>query len=320
MSPTLESILGQFDFWREAKMPSPLTPSNGIRVVVGCGTSYNLALAVASAMNARGIHAIGVPAGEWTTRPNSYLAEGTKVTEVIALSRSGETTETVQATIASNARGQKTIGITCAPGSALSSAAETTIEFATHASEGIVMTSSASLMLLAGYALAGLTIDDALATQAEAALQSLDAIPVDAYSKRTHFVFLGGGANYGIALEGALKLQEMAICYTQGFHPGEYRHGPVSLVDERTVVVMLYHTDTHTEEALLVKELQEKGAWVLGLGGPGDASVDVVSHGDLSGAEILPALQLLGERYAVAQGIDTTSPRHLTKVVMLDSE
>lgn len=320
MSPTLESITGQFNFWRKAKMPSPLTPSNGVRVIVGCGTSYNLALAVASAMNARGLHAIGVPAGEWTTRPSSYLAEGTEVAEVITLSRSGETTETVQAAIASKARGQKTIAITCAPRSALSAASDTAIEFATHPSEGIVMTSSASLMLLAGYALAGLTIDDALATRAEATLQALATIPVDAYSKRTHFVFLGGGANYGISLEGALKLQEMAICYTQGFHPGEYRHGPVSLVDERTAVVMLYHSDTHAEEALLVKELQDKGAWVLGLGGPGDTSIDVNSLGDLSGAEVLPALQLLGERYAEAQGIDTASPRHLTKVVMLDSQ
>lgn len=320
MSPTLESITGQFNFWRKAKMPSPLTPSNGVRVIVGCGTSYNLALAVASAMNARGLHAIGVPAGEWTTRPSAYLAEGTEVAEVITLSRSGETTETVQAAIASKARGQKTIAITCAPGSALSAASDTAIEFATHPSEGIVMTSSASLMLLAGYALAGLSIDDGLATRAEATLQALATIPVDAYSKRTHFVFLGGGANYGISLEGALKLQEMAICYTQGFHPGEYRHGPVSLVDERTAVVMLYHSDTHAEEALLVKELQDKGAWVLGLGGPGDASIDISSLGDLSGAEVLPALQLLGERYAEAQGIDTASPRHLSKVVMLDSQ
>lgn len=320
MSPTLESITGQFDFWRAAEMPSQLSPSSGVRVIVGCGTSYNLALAVASSMNSNGLRAIGVPAGEWTIRPEAYLAKGSEVAEVIALSRSGETTETVQAAIASAKRGYKTIGITCAPGSALSAASAVAIEFATHASEGIVMTSSASLMLLAGYALAGLTIDDALAMRAEATLNALDAVPVESYSKRTHFVFLGGGANYGVSLEGALKLQEMAICYTQGFHPGEYRHGPVSLVDERTAVVMLYHSDTQAEEALLVKELQEKGAWVLGLGGPGDVSLPVASAGDLAGAEVLPALQLLGELYAVAQGIDTSSPRHLTKVVMLESE
>ncbi|AML52245.1 SIS domain-containing protein [Falsihalocynthiibacter arcticus] len=320
MNPTLEGIFGQFQYWRAAQMPAPLVPMNGTRVIVGCGTSYNLALAVTAAMNANGLRAIAVPAGEWIVRPQAYLAKGSGDVEVIALSRSGETTETVQAVLASHARGQKTIGVTCAPNSALSGAASIAVELETHPSEGIVMTSSASLMLLAGYAMAGLKIDDAMAGRAEETMLALDAVPADAYARRTHFVFLGGGANYGVALEGALKLQEMAICYTQAFHPGEYRHGPISLVDERTAVVMLYHADTRADETALVKELQAKGAWVLGLGGAGDISLDVTSAGDFSGVECLPALQLLGERYAAAQGIDTTTPRHLTKVVMLETQ
>ena len=318
MNPTLNSITEQFGFWRQAKMPAPMNDHKTPRIVVGCGTSYNLALSVASAMNAAGYMTIAVPAGEWVVRPEAYLPPDTKP-QVIALSRSGETTETVHAAEASRERGLNVIGITCAPGSALSTASHQAIEFETHPDEGIVMTASASLMLLAGYALAGLVIDAQLADRAEALVTAIAAIPTSAYADRTHFVFLGGGANYGVALEGALKLQEMAICYTQGFHPGEYRHGPVSLVDDRTAVVMIYHPDTHAEEEVLVAELQAKGAWVLGLGGPGDVALDVGSPGDLSGAEALPALQLLGEHYALAHGIDTTAPRHLTKVVMLDT-
>ena len=95
----------------------------------------------------------------------------------------------------------------------------------------------------------GLTVDEPLAKRAEALMAAFAEVPVAAYAGRSHFVFLGGGANYGIALEGALKLQEMAITYTQGFHPGEYRHGPVSLVDARTAVVMLYRQDTRDDEA-----------------------------------------------------------------------
>ena len=318
MNETHNSITGQFGFWRSADMPTPLTDREKIHVIIGCGTSYNLALSVAAAMTAAGIFAIGIPAGEWLIRPTAYVPEKTNPV-VIALSRSGETTETVQAAQASRTRGQHVIGITCAPGSALSAVSDQAIEFETHPDEGIVMTASASLMLLAGYALAGLTVDDHLANRAETLVSAITNIPPAAYSDRTHFVFLGGGANYGVALEGALKLQEMAICYTQGFHPGEYRHGPISLVDERTAVVMIYHPDTQTDEAVLVAELQAKGAWVLGLGGPGDVSLDVNGAGDLSGAETLPALQMLGELYAQAHGIDTTAPRHLTKVVVLDS-
>lgn len=316
MNATLQSITEQFPFWRGADWPAPLTNDGLLRVVVGCGTSYNLALAVAAEMNGAGIDALAVPAGEWVVRPSAYVAHDR--VEVIALSRSGETTETVQAAAASRARGLRVIGITCAPGSALSQASDRAIEFDTHPQEGIVMTASASLMLVAGFALAGLPVDDALADAAEAALTALDGISPDIYAGRSHFVFLGGGSNYGVALEGALKLQEMAICYTQGFHPGEYRHGPVSLVDERTAIVMIYHADTAADEAVLAAELQAKGAIVIGFGGPGDVSVPVRGRGGLAGAEILPALQLLGERYAQARGIDTTAPRHLTKVVMLE--
>lgn len=318
MNPTLASITGQFAYWRQADMPAQLTNRNIMRVIVGCGTSYNLALSVAAILNAAGFPAIAVPAGEWVVRPDTYILTDTAI-EIIALSRSGETTETVQAAHASHKRGQRVIGITCDPGSSLSAASDHAIEFDTHPDEGIVMTASASLMLLAGYALAGLTIDDALADRAEALVAALADIPSATYAQRSHFVFLGGGSNYGVALEGALKLQEMAICYTQGFHPGEYRHGPVSLVDERTVAVMIYHPNTRDDEAVLVAELQDKGAWVLGLGGPGDMSLDVGAPGDMSGAEVLPALQMLGEQYALAHGIDTTAPRHLTKVVMLDN-
>jgi len=319
MNATLDSILGQFDYWRSAAMPAPLTDPDKLRVIVGCGTSYNLALSVAAAMSGKGLRAVAVPGGEWVARPEAYVPAGVADIEVIALSRSGETTETVQAAKASRAAGHPVIGITCEPGSSLSLNSDRAIEFATHPAEGIVMTASASLMLLAGYALAGLDVGGVLAQQAENLMLAFAKVPVADYAGRSHFVFLGGGANYGVALEGALKLQEMAITFTQGFHPGEYRHGPVSLVDERTAVVMLYRQATRGEEAALVAELQAKGAWVLGLGGPGDVSFDLASAGDLVGAEVLPTLQLLGENYAAAHGIDTTAPRHLTKVVMLDA-
>ena len=317
MNATLSSIIGQFDFWRQARSPAALRDRSATYVVVGCGTSYNLALSIAAALNEAGLRALAVPAGEWARRAAAYLPATVKDVQVIALSRSGETTETVAAAQVSRAMGFKVIGITCAPGLALSAASDLALEFATHPEEGVVMTASASLMLLAGYALAGHFVDQALIYRAKALCDAMGDVPVEAYRGRSHFVFLGGGSQYGIALEGALKLQEMAITYTQAFHPGEYRHGPVSLVDHRTAIVMLYHPDSARDEAVLVAELQAKGAWVLGFGGPGDISFAVGSAAPLRGLEVLPALQMLGETYAVAHKIDTTTPRHLTKVVVL---
>ncbi len=318
MTPTERGIFEQFSYWDQANMPGQLPYDARLIIIIGCGTSYNLALSIASVFCEQGYRAQAVPAGEWLARPQSYVPRSAlKEVQVIALSRSGTTTETVKAAGASQTIGLHVTGITCDPGSALCKVSDVAIEFETHPDEGIVMTASASLMLLAGFALAGLKIDATLSKQAETVLQNFDAGKVSDYADRTHFVFLGGGPNYGIALEGALKLQEMAICFTQGFHPGEYRHGPVSLVDERTAAVILYHPETVEQEAKLARELRDKGAFVIGMGGPGDVSIPMSASGSLVAAEILPTLQILGERYAAAHGIDTQSPRHLTKVVLL---
>ncbi len=314
MNATVQSIVEQFPYW-SAQFPAPITDHTTTHVILGCGTSYNLALSIAAALNEAGIPALAIPAGEWTIRPQSYLPLGTPV-KIIALSRSGETTETVDAARASRLRGQHVTGITCAPGSSLSQNSDLAVEFPTHPAEGVVMTVSASLMLLAGYALAGHAPTKALAEAAEALLTQASALPPEFHAK-THVVFLGAGSQYGVALEGALKLQEMALTFTQAFHPGEYRHGPVSLIDHNSAVVMLYHPDTTADEAKLVTELQAKGAFVIGFGGPGDVTLPITHSTPLRGAEALPALQIIGEMHAKARGIDTTAPRHLTKVVVL---
>jgi glucosamine--fructose-6-phosphate aminotransferase (isomerizing) len=191
-----------------------------------------------------------------------------------------------------------------------------TLSAETDAAEGIVMTTSASLMLLLGLQSLGQPLSPGLPDTAAALLAELDAGHAPAIAGRAHFVFLGGGALYGVALEGALKLMEMSQTFTQGFHPLEYRHGPVSLVDGRTTVVLLYSDDAEAE-ARLCRELQALGAFVIGFGGPGDLALGVPGPLPERGLACLPALQLLGERVAQAKGIDTATPRHLTKVVML---
>ena len=316
MNATERSIFEQFGFWRSAKLPAALPVSDTIQVVIGCGTSYNLALSIAAAFSAGGHLSIAVPAGEWLHRPQFHVPAGQMArVQVIALSRSGESTETVLAAEASRARGHRVIGITCADGSALTRHSDEVLYAPTHAEEGIVMTASASLMLMLGFALAGQT--NAPVDGAEAALKALAAIPVERFAGREHFVFLGGGANYGVAVEGSLKLQEMSLSYTQAFHPFEHRHGPVSLVDAGSLVVLIYDPALEGEEAKLASELSAKGALVIGMGGPGDIRIDLSGAAEWRALEVLPALQLFGEIIAQSKGLDTLAPRHLTKVVRL---
>ena len=223
----------------------------------------------------------------------------------------------MQAAEASRARGQHVIGITCAEGSGLTKHSDRVIYLPTHAEEGIVMTASASLMLLTGFVLCGHAFAPAVAEASEALLKSFAETDISSWVSRKLFVFLGGGANYGVAVEGGLKMQEMSLSNTQAFHPGEYRHGPVSLSDENAAVMLLYSETTRDEEEKIQKELSAKGAFVCGIGGPGDLSFPVKTGEDWRPLEVLPLLQLFGERVAQAKSLDTLAPRHLTKVVTL---
>lgn len=318
MNATERTILEQFDYWHQALTLDleAVRLEPGPVAVIGCGTSYYLAQSIAAVLNASGHHgAIAVPAGEWHLRRASYIPD-VKV-QVLALSRSGSTTETVNAAKASLEAGERVIGITCEKNSQLERVSTHCIYAPTHPLEDIVMTTSASLMLLIGLALAGTKITPEGINQAQKLLeQTRDRLDV-LIQGRSHFVYLGGGSLYGIASEGALKLMEMSLSFSQAYHPLEYRHGPISLIDERSLAVMLYSPDTLEQETKLVSELREKGAKVIGFGGAGDLSLELPDTSALRGLIALPTLQWLGERVAQGKGLNTREPRHLTKVVVL---
>ncbi len=312
-------IRAQFPYWQAALRQTVPTPKASRIVTTGCGSSYYLAQSLACAFNAQGQPALAVPGAEWARRPDCYLA-GPEDVLVIGLSRSGTTTETVQAIRTSRARGRRTFAITCEQGSAILAAAGDGLCLPTDRAEGIVMSVSASLMLLGGLRMAGVDLPENVTAAAAAAMTALDAGLSGLLPGRSHFVYLGAGMNYGIATEGGLKLQEMSLSYSQSFHPMEYRHGPVSLIDDRSLVVLLYSADTATEEAALARELQAKGARVIGVNGPGDLRIDTGLDDAANALACLPALQLLGEKVAQSKGINSEAPRHLTKVVVLNEE
>ena len=316
MSITERVIFEQFPYWEKAIGSISAPHAAELTVFLGCGTSYNLALSLAAQANIFGRPAIAVPGGEWLNKPAAFWPRWER-THVIALSRSGETTETVAAIKASRTAGAFVTAVTVEQDSSLAKNCDRLVKAATHPSEGIVMTVSASLMLLLCLEMIGQEMPRELVGSAQRLAEDVDAVLPRLTADRSHFVFLGGGPLYGLALEGALKLMEMSQTFTQAFHPLEYRHGPISLVDRSTAATMLYSADQKPAEAKLVAELQEKGAVVIGLGGPGDVEFNIDCAPALAGLCMLPALQILGERVAQARKIDTVAPRHLTKVVKL---
>ncbi|MEQ1769245.1 MAG: SIS domain-containing protein [Devosia sp.] len=312
-----QTIHDQYAYWLKAPAPRETARSDAPIAVIGCGTSYNLALTVAAMMCEQGLTAVGVPGNEWLKRPQNYVPDWRKAV-VVGLSRSGESTETVAAVRQSRAAGLKVVGITCEVDSSLAHAADQVIYAETDAAEGIVMTTSASLMLLNGLRYGHVNVDVAAAVNAGRQLAAeIDRHAAELVRGIRHVVYLAGGAAYGIAIEGGLKLQEMSQVFTQAYHPLEYRHGPISLVDDGTLAVMLYSTDSLDEESQVARDIQRHGARVLGFGGPGDVSLPLALTSGTRLLALLPPLQLLGERMALSRSLDTSAPRHLTKVVRL---
>ncbi|GAJ29099.1 SIS domain-containing protein [Acidomonas methanolica] len=316
MNATERGIREQFPLWDKLVMNGVRSRAGLVHVVVGCGTSVHIADSIAATLNMNGVLARAVPGNEWTRRRDNYVP-ATIAPHVVALSRSGESTETVAAAEVSRAAGLGLTAFCCAPGSALCHNADEVVLADTHPEEGIVMTASASLMLLMGLRYAGVAVGPETTRAAETLLRAADPLLSEVVAGRSHFVFLGAGALYGVAREGALKLQEMSLSQTEAHHPLEYRHGPISLIDDRSCVIMLYHPDTIGEEAQLARELMAKGARVLGIGGPGDIELPVDGPADVRPLLCLPVLQLLGEYVARQRGLDTLAPRHLTKVVTI---
>ncbi|MCP9318243.1 SIS domain-containing protein [Acetobacter persici] len=314
MNATERGIREQFPLWNKLDLKGVDVKPGKMQIVVGCGTSVHIADSIAAALNLQGHLARAVPGNEWAVRQNNYAPASVPI-EVVALSRSGESTETVAAARKSRLKGIPVVAFTCAPSSSLCHEADRLVEAETHPEEGIVMTASASLMLLMGLRYAGLTVGPQTTAAAEKLLKTGESFLPELISGRTHFVFLGGGSLYGVAREAALKMQEMSLSQSEAHHPLEYRHGPISLIDERSLVIMLYHPDTIAEEAAVAADVQAKGARVLGLGGPGDVSLNVEGEAHTEALVCLPLLQLLGESVARRNGLDTLAPRHLTKVV-----
>ncbi|WP_102957717.1 SIS domain-containing protein [Mangrovicella endophytica] len=316
MNITQRVIYEQFPFWRAAMGLELPALSDKTIVFVGCGTSYYLAQTLAAAFNLAGRTALAVAGSEWGQHRRAYVGDRGDLC-VVGLSRSGESTETVEAVRISAAAGMETLAITCAAGTAITRVAARSIVAETHVDEGIVMTCSASLMLLVGLRMAGVHIADATVDAAEAALFTMEEKGRDIIAGRTHFVYLGAGPFFGLAAEGALKLQEMSLSYSQFFHPLEYRHGPISLIDRSSLVTLLYDPETQDGEERVAHDVQAKGAAVIGFGGAGDLSIAVEEKSLARMLVMLPALQILGEQVAQSKQLDTTRPRHLTKVVTL---
>jgi glucosamine--fructose-6-phosphate aminotransferase (isomerizing) len=146
------------------------------------------------------------------------------------------------------------------------------------------------------------------------------------------FLYLGRGAQYPIALEGALKLKEISYIHAEGYPAGEMKHGPIALIDEDMPVVAIAPND-HAFEKMLgnVQEAKARGGLVIAVTTKRDDRMDAVldpvkdsriplppSHPAVAPVVTVVPLQLLAYHIAVRRGCDVDQPRNLAKSVTVE--
>ncbi|MCS6825565.1 MAG: SIS domain-containing protein [Caldilinea sp.] len=298
-------------------------------VFIGCGSTYYLSLAAAAALQRlAGVRACGLPASEvWR---NPFALPPAERTLLVAVSRSGETTETLRAceTFRRNARGA-ILTLSCYPGRALTELGDLNLVFPSVQEESVAQTRAFTGLYLAALTLTALwagdaalldelrRLPDALAPLLAKYGPTLEQLGADLSMDR--FYFLGSGLRYGLACELSLKMKEMTLSHSEPFYFMEFRHGPKSMITPTALVVGLVSEERRDDDLAVLAEMAALGGRTLSIGA---RQVDVAfgsAFGAIAGAPLyLPFGQILALGRSLAKGLNPDRPEHLDAVVVLE--
>ncbi|MBB5075042.1 SIS domain-containing protein [Nonomuraea endophytica] len=287
---TEAEIASQPDCWRRAveNVPVDALPRPGERVaVVGCGTSWFIAMAYATLRERAGL-------GETDAFAASEAPTGRRYDRVLALTRSGTTTEVLE--LLGKLGDTRTTAITADPNTPIMSAAEQVIVLDYADEKSVVQTRFATTQLAMLRASLGEDLTRAIDDVAEAVAAPLPEQLVEA----EQFSFLGSGWSVGLAQEAALKMREASRSWTEAYPAMEYRHGPISIAGPGRVTWMLGSAPEGLRE-----QVEATG------GGFFESSLDPM-------AELVRAQRVAVAR-AFARGLNPDEPLHLTRSVILSS-
>lgn len=296
MSFVEQEIASQPECWIQAAARAgdaavrALLPEAGARVaVIGCGTSLYMAQACARLREDAG-------AGETDAFPASELPPRRRYDHVVALTRSGTTSEVLRA-LEGLAGDVRTTAITTGPELPVARLASGTVALPFADERSVVQTRFATSVLALWRAWLG----EDMTALAAAGRRALAAPLPDRLLEAQRISFVASGWGVGIANEAALKAREAAQLWTESYAAMELRHGPISVLDARSA------------------------AWILGPA-PAGLAEDIRATGALllcSGEDPMVEL-VLAQRAAVAiaarRGLDPDQPRNLTRAVLLPDE
>lgn len=305
-------------------------------IFTGCGTSLYLAQSAAFVFSFyNGIPAKAVCCSELYYYPDSYV-KGQQVL-VIPVTRKSITTEVKLAIEQIRKRpGVQTLSITCDQGSReyndfmmLSPDAD---------EDSVVMTRSFTSMLYLSVLLAmyvggkrnEIKAMEQYGEEAGKFLEKASWLAEKVMKEHQHlnlYITLGQGIYYGVANECMNKMKEMGIANSEAYHTLEYRHGPMSLVDPDTLIVVFSSLDTRTEDIRLIQEMKAYGAVTVAAGihaegefCDADYQIDLPEcYHDVQNAPMAGLIgQMIGYYIAEKKGLDADTPRHLSQAIVID--
>ncbi len=266
---------------------------DGPVVFLGCGSSNCVGIAMAALYEtARGLPAQAILPSDYAPRP---------AWTHVAISRTGRTTELLEAMARARESGARVLLLAGDLGSPAEALATEVLPLEFAPEQGIIQTRFISAALLALRLLIGgaaLPPDD-LPDRLERELSAFDPSPL---LHLTRTVFLGRGWRYGLAVGAALHQLETALGAPSAFQTLDYRHGPIACADERTLV-WSFDTPRDAAAAAVLDDVRATGA--------------TVTQADDDPQVALAQAQILAVRIAQAHDIDTEAPRNLSRAIVL---
>ena len=330
---TYNEIKTQTEAWDQAldvvrASSSPRAGDYDHVLFTGCGSTYYLSLAAAALYTGlTGRSARAAPGGELLLNPQTVLTD--QKTLLVAISRSGTTTETVKAVEKFKAEKRGEVVVITNYNEVLSRVADVNIVIDKGQEESVAQTRSFASMYVAATALCAKMAgrDDLVEAMKELpVIGNLVIGKYEAFAKALgenlsfdRFYFLGSGIRYGLACEVNLKMKEMTLTHSEPFPFLEFRHGPMCMVNQNTVVVGMVSTVNRQHEVKVLSEMKMLGGTVASIG---ESEADVCFESNIPeevrSVLYLPVLQLMSFYRSLAKGLSPDRPTNLTAVVKLD--
>lgn len=306
--------------------------------VIACGTAYHAGLVIKNFLEKRNLIRVNADfASEFRYREPIILDD-----EVgLFISQSGETADTLACQKLCKDRGLKTYSIVNVEGSTLFRECVENFLLYAGVEIGVASTKAFTLQVVVGY-LVSKALEDALfekETQRELkqAAEVIENIlsreeEIKEIARSIHnydgFIFTGRGDQFPIALEGALKLKEIAYVHAEGYASGELKHGPIALFDEKMVNIAIVTKELFEKTISNAQEVKARRGVMVVVGERGLKEVEDISDyhfgidfkdlKDLKPIVTNVVLQLLSYHIANFKGTDIDKPRNLAKSVTVE--